>query len=155
MSRLDPIDLLLLAAESIADVHALLRLATEVEHHARVVAADLDVIAGCSGATNAWREAGVQVISYHQVVNNIGRVGELLVCAPTGPVAADLVAAARFAGISCRVVQVDDRPDALPCSAAGVAGDEPSLAVSSPRTEPGWRPSGRWRGSGFPAARRR
>jgi hypothetical protein len=155
-SRLDPVGVLL-AAESVADVEALMPLAHALGGDVRVAAVDLEPLTGCSGATAAWRQSGVDVISYHRVVDDLGAIAELAVCAPTGPVVADLLEAGRSAGIACRVVQVRGRPDALPCSgaaavAAGFASDERPLTVSQPAADRRRSTGARgWRGSSFPA----
>ena len=108
----------LLAAESVADVQALLPIAGRSDPNVRVAAVDLEVVNGCSGANDAWRAAGVGLARYHDVMGAITAVGTLFACAPVGPVVADLLSAARRAQVHCQVVEVPGRPAALPCSGA-------------------------------------
>ena len=92
------------------------------------------------------------------MVGGIATVSRLVVCAPTGPVAADLLDAARLNGVHCHVVGVRGRPDALPCSTAGQdnGATEPADVVG--RTLAGLQPANNsgpavvgasWRGSAF------
>ena len=158
-SRRRPVDVLL-AADSVADVHHLVAIAPQFALDGRVAAADLELIIGASGVTEGWREAGVSVVPYHQVIAGIAELAQLVVCAPLGPVTADLVRAARRAGVRCHVVAVAGRPDALPCNESATAGDlgtESPVAVERSVPE-ATRPEQRgrvtalrgWRGSGFP-----
>jgi glycosyl transferase family 2/6-hydroxymethylpterin diphosphokinase MptE-like protein len=151
---------LLLAAESIADVHGLSALARQAPRGLRVAAVDLELLAGASGANDGWRDAGVELVPYHHVVGAIGGVDRFVSCAPTGPVIADLLQAARSAGVDCHVAGVGERPAALPCSAASPFDEiiepldvvEQSLARKTPRDgSRGPGPLDLWRGSGFPA----
>ena len=82
-------------------------------------------------------------------------------CAPLGPVTADLVRAARRAGVRCHVVAVAGRPDALPCNESATAGDvgtESPVALerSLPEAVAGRSSAASvaalrgWRGSDFP-----
>jgi Glycosyl transferase family 2/Protein of unknown function DUF115 len=159
-SRRQRVDLLL-AAESVADVPVLLSLASPTTPDVRVAAADLEQITGSSGATAAWREAGISVVSFHRVVAGIADVAHLVVGAPLGPVTADLVRAARRAGVRCHVVAVPGRPDALPCNESAAGGDlatESLVAVERSLPEVATRSEQRgmvaahhgWRGSDFP-----
>ncbi len=70
----------------------------------RVAAVDLELIAGCSGANEAWREPASTSCRITRSSLGIGGLAELVVCAPAGPVIADLLAAARRAGVRCHVV---------------------------------------------------
>jgi hypothetical protein len=147
----------LFAAESAADAAALVPLLPEADAAVRVAAVDLEIVAGNSGANDAWRAAGIDVVPYHQVACSMTGLLRLIACAPTGPVTADLLAAAEQSGVECHLVRVPGRPPALPDS-AGSALDRKAVTPDKPFGPPLATPTARpeattrsgWRGSDFP-----
>ena len=156
-----PVDMLL-AAETIADVHALLPLVRRPTGEGlRVAAVDLELLAGSSGANAAWKQADVELVPYHHLVRTIGEVGLLVVCARTGPLprtccrprdspesivtssvfvtAADAVHGAALRVRSTRPTETLEKI-------------EQSLARGRPERERhALSSAGRWRGSSFPS----
>lgn len=107
----------LMLAESAADVEVLAPIAAELADDLSVACVDMEIVSGTSGANDAWRQAGVDILPYHHVVGSIEQPAAIVACAPVGPIAMDLLSAAATAGANCQLVRVAGRPATLPCNA--------------------------------------
>ena len=151
-ARRRPADVLLLA-ESVADVEALRTIDAGAMAGVEVVAVDLELLNGDSGANAAWRALGMEPIPYHHAVAAIPCVSQVIATAPVGPVVADLLAVAERVGARCDLVRPEGRPATLAVSATApyerLVGGATVGPVRTTRAAPGILRG--WLGSDFPS----